>query len=74
MLSVTTAGCQCASGKRIGWEGWTSAKLSKVVCQTVSISKVAFAASWTHKHDGANTPKVIKVIIVDGGPGANRQW
>ncbi len=33
-------------------------------CQRFSISNVAFAASWTHKHDGANTPKVIKIIIV----------
>ncbi len=73
MLSVKTAGCLCASGKRVGWEGWTSAKLRKVDCQTVSISNVAFAASWTHKHDGANTPKLIKIIIVDVGSGANRQ-
>ncbi len=38
-------------------------------CQGFSISNVAFAASWTHKHDGANTPKLIKIIIVDVGSG-----
>ena len=73
MLSIPTAGCQCASGKRIGWEGWTRASLSKVICQSFSIAKVAFAASWTHKHDGANTPKVFKVIIVVVGSGAYPQ-
>ena len=73
MLSVMTAGCQCASGKSIGWEGWTSAKLSKVDCQRFPISNVAFAASWTHKHDDGNTLKFIKIIIVDVGSRANRQ-
>ncbi len=34
---------------------------------------VAFSASWTHKHDGDNTPKFIKIIVVDVGSGANRQ-
>ena len=73
MLSVTTAGCQCASGKRIGWEGWTRAISSKVDRQRARITDVAGSASWTHKHGGANTPKVFKVIIVDVGSGANRQ-
>jgi hypothetical protein len=73
MLSVTTAGCQCASGKRIGWEGWTRASLSKVICQSFSTSKVAFAASWTHKHDGNDMIWFCKVIIVVAGAGAYRQ-
>ena len=55
------------------WEGWTSAKLSKVDCQRFPISYLAFAASWTHKHDDANTPKVFKVIIVVVGSGAYPQ-
>ena len=74
MLSVTTAGCQCASGKRIGWEGWTSAISSKVNCQRFTVTNVAFAASWTHKHDGDDMIWFFKMIMVDVGSGANRQW
>ena len=73
MLAVTTAGCQCASGKSIGWEGWTRAISRKVNCQRFTVTNVAFAASWTHKHDGNDMIWFCKVIIVVAGAGAYRQ-
>jgi hypothetical protein len=48
--------------------------MSKVDCQRFSIPNVVFSASWTHKHDGDNTPKFIKIIVVDVGSEANRQY
>ena len=54
--------------------GLDQGKLSKVICQSFSIAKVAFAASWTHKHDGDDMIWFCKVIMVDVGSGVNRQW
>ena len=43
-------------------------------CQRFTVTNVAFAASWTHKHDGDDMIWFFKVIMVDVGSGANRQW
>ena len=71
MLSVMHAGCLCASGKRVGWESWTSAISSKVDCQRFTVMNLAFSTSWTHKHDDDNTTKYFQNNIVDVGLGAN---
>ena len=46
----------------------------KVDCQRFMIRNVAGSASWTHKHDGDNALKFIKIIFVDVGSGANWQY